>query len=184
MAKFKVNISDPEAGESRFVEIEEARAAPLLGRRLGEVIDGSLVGAPGCKLKVTGGSDKDGFPMRPDVHGGVRVQVIVTGGVGFRPSRGGERRRKTLRGSVITEDIVQVNTQIVKPEPEPKPEEAKPEEPGRVWKQDIGKKEKKPKPEEAKPEEPEKGEKKTSRAKKVSEEPEGKKPRKSAKPKG
>jgi len=166
MAKFKVNISDPEAGESRFVEIEEARAAPLLGRRLGEVIDGSVVGAPGYRLRVTGGSDKDGFPMRPDVHGGVRVQVIVTGGVGFRPSRGGERRRKTLRGSVITEDIVQVNTQIVKPEPEPKP------------------KPKKPKPEEAKkPEEPEKGEKKTSRAKKVSEEPEGKKPRKSAKPK-
>ena len=113
MAKFKVIISDPETGKSRSVETEGARAVPLVGRKLGEVIDGSVVGMGGHKLQLTGGSDKDGFPMRPNVHGGVRVSVILSEGVGFKPSREGERQRKTLRGNVITEDIVQINMKVV-----------------------------------------------------------------------
>jgi small subunit ribosomal protein S6e len=113
MAKFKIVISDPETGKSESVESEETRAVPLIGRKLGEVIDGSMVGMTGYKLRITGGSDKDGFPMRPNVHGGVRTSVILTEGVGFHPSRGGERRRKTLRGKTITEDIIQINMKIV-----------------------------------------------------------------------
>ena len=113
MAKFKIVISDPETGTSKSVESEGSRAAPLIGRKLGDVIDGAVVGMSGYKLKITGGSDKDGFPMRPNVHGGVRAGVILTEGVGFHPSREGERRRKTLRGKTITEDIIQVNMKIV-----------------------------------------------------------------------
>ncbi|MEM2936752.1 MAG: 30S ribosomal protein S6e [Candidatus Bathyarchaeia archaeon] len=113
MPKFKVIISDPETGRSKSLEMEETRSALLVGRKLGEVIDGSVVGMPSYKLQITGGSDKDGFPMRHDVHGGVRVNVIVGEGTGFRPSSKGERRRKALRGNVITEDIIQVNMKIV-----------------------------------------------------------------------
>jgi len=122
MAKFKVIISDPETGKSRFVEVEGAQVVPLIGRKLGEVIDGSVVKVSGYKLKITGGSDKDGFPMRPNVHGGVRVRAILSEGVGFHPSQRGERQRKTLRGDVITEDIVQINVKIVeKPKKAEKP---------------------------------------------------------------
>ena len=113
MAKFKIIISDPETGESRPIEMEGSRAVPIIGRKLGDVIDGSVVGMPGHSLRITGGSDKDGFPMRPNVHGGARVSVIVSGGVGFRSSQRGERRRKTLHGNVITEEIVQINMKIV-----------------------------------------------------------------------
>ncbi len=113
MAKFKIIISDPETGKSRSVEVEGTRAVPLIGRKLGEEIDGSVVGMSGHRLQITGGSDKDGFPMRPDVHGGVRISVIVSEGVGFQPSQRGERQRKTLRGNVITEEVVQVNMKIV-----------------------------------------------------------------------
>jgi small subunit ribosomal protein S6e len=112
MAKFKIVISDPETGKSKSVESEGTRAVPLIGRKLGDVIDGSVVGMAGHKLKITGGSDKDGFPMRPNVHGGVRTSVMLTEGVGFHPSRGGERRRKTLRGKTITEDIIQINMKV------------------------------------------------------------------------
>jgi small subunit ribosomal protein S6e len=59
-----------------------------------------------------GGSDKDGFPMRPSVHGGVRRRVILSGGVGFNPQNRGMRKRKTIRGNVITDEIVQVNMKI------------------------------------------------------------------------
>ncbi|UCC57775.1 MAG: 30S ribosomal protein S6e [Candidatus Bathyarchaeum sp.] len=113
MAKFKVIISDPETGKSQFVEVEETQAVPLIGRKLGEVIDGAAVKLSGSKLMITGGSDKDGFPMRPNIHGGVRVGAILSGGVGFHPSKPGERRRKTLRGNVITEAIVQISMKIV-----------------------------------------------------------------------
>jgi len=113
MAKFKIILSDPEAGTSQMVELEGSRAVPLVGRRLGDLIDGTAVGMAGHKLRITGGSDKDGFPMRPDIHGGVKTRVVIAGGVGFHSHRHGERRRKTLRGSVITEEIFQVNMKIV-----------------------------------------------------------------------
>jgi len=113
MAKFKVIISDPENGTSKVVELEEARALPLIGKKIGETLDGSIVDLPGHKVQITGGSDKDGFPMRANVHGGVRRQVILSGGVGFNPKHEGERIRKTVRGNVITEEVVQVNLKIV-----------------------------------------------------------------------
>lgn len=113
MAKFKVIVSDPDDGTSKTVELEDARAVPLIGKRIGDVIDGSVVGLPGFKVQITGGSDKDGFPMRPNVHGGVRRSVVLSGGVGFNPKNEGERRRKRVRGNVITDEIVQVNMKIV-----------------------------------------------------------------------
>lgn len=128
MARFKVIVSDPETGVSKAVEVEGARAVPLIGRRIGETVDGSVVGLSSNKLRITGGSDKDGFPMRPNIHGGVRARAILSGGVGFHSKQQGERRRKTLRGNVITEEIVQVNMKIVeKPKKAIKPEDAKKE---------------------------------------------------------
>jgi len=122
MAKFKVIISDSN-GTSKSVELEDARAVPIIGKKIGDIIDGSVVGLPGHKLQITGGSDKDGFPMRPDVHGGVRRSVVLSSGVGFNPNKKGERRRKTVRGNVITEEITQVNMRIVE-KPKAKKSEA------------------------------------------------------------
>jgi small subunit ribosomal protein S6e len=128
MAKFKVIISDPENGTSKVVELEESRAAPLVGKRIGEIIEGALVDMAGSKLQIVGGSDKDGVPMRPSVHGGVRRNVILSGGVGFNPKKTGERKRKTVRGNVITDEIIQVNTKIVE-KPKSKEQKATPEKP-------------------------------------------------------
>jgi small subunit ribosomal protein S6e len=123
MAKFKVIISDPETGKSRSIEVEGTQAVPLIGRKLGEVIDGYVAKMRGHKLKITGGSDKDGFPMRPNIHGGVRIGAILSEGVGFHPSQKGERQRKTLRGNVITEEIVQINIKVVEKPKKPKKRE-------------------------------------------------------------
>ena len=120
MAKFKVIVSDPETGTSKTVELQEARASPLIGRRIGEVMDGAAVDLPAHKIQIMGGSDKDGFPMRPSVHGGVRRSIVLSGGVGFNPTNEGMRRRKTIRGNVITDEIVQINAKIVE-----KPKQAK-----------------------------------------------------------
>ena len=122
MAKFKIIISDPDLGTSKTVELEETRTVPLIGRRVGEVLDGAIVGLSGHKVQITGGSDKDGFPMRPSVHGGVRRKIILGGGVGFNPKDEGQRRRKMVRGNVITDEIVQINMKIME-----KPKKAKEE---------------------------------------------------------
>ncbi|MDR2720379.1 MAG: 30S ribosomal protein S6e [Nitrososphaerota archaeon] len=125
MAKFKVIISDPTDGKSKVVEVEEARATPFIGKKLGEIIDGIVVDMPATKLQILGGSDADGVPMRGDVHGGIRRRVVLSEGAGFNPKREGERRRKTVRGNTITDEIVQINIKIV--EQTAKPAEAKTE---------------------------------------------------------
>ena len=130
MAKFKIIVGDPETGKSQSLEVEGARAVPLIGRKLREVLDGSVIGMGGHKMQITGGCDKDGFPMRPNIHGGVRAGVVLSEGVGFHPSLEGERRRKTIRGNVITEEIVQINMKIVeKPKKAEKPEKPEKEKP-------------------------------------------------------
>jgi small subunit ribosomal protein S6e len=126
MAKFKVIVSDPQSGTSKVVELEEARAAPFIGRRLGETLDGSAVDLPAHTVQILGGSDKDGVPMRGNVHGGVRRRVVLSGGAGFSPKNSGERKRKTVRGNIITDEIVQINMKIV--ERPAKPAEAKTEQ--------------------------------------------------------
>jgi small subunit ribosomal protein S6e len=124
MAKFKVIVSDPQAGTSKVVEVEEARATPFIGRKIGETLDGAVVDMPATKLQIMGGSDKDGVPMRPNVHGGVRRQVVLSGGAGFNPKRDGERRRKAVRGNIITDEIVQLNVRIVDQPKKPKESKA------------------------------------------------------------
>jgi len=113
MAKFKVIISDPTDGKSKVVEVEEVRAAPFIGKKLGEIIDGIIVDMPATKLQILGGSDTDGVPMRGDVHGGNRRQVVLSEGAGFNPKREGERRRKAVRGNIITDEIAQINLKII-----------------------------------------------------------------------
>lgn len=130
MAKFKVIVSDPETGTSKVVELEEARAAPLIGRKIGETIDGTVVDLPAHKVQLMGGSDKDGVPMRGNVHGGVRRAVVLSGGAGFSPKKKGERRRKTVRGSIITDEIVQINMKIAE-KPAGKAAEPKAQEPAK-----------------------------------------------------
>jgi small subunit ribosomal protein S6e len=130
MAKFKVIVSDPQAGTSKVVELEEARAASFIGRRIGEIIDGAVVDLPAHKVQIMGGSDKDGIPMRGNVHGGVRRSVILSGGAGFNPKSKGERKRKTVRGSNITDEIVQINMKITE-KPAPKATVAKASQPAK-----------------------------------------------------
>ena len=131
MAKFKVIVSDPQTGTSKVIELEESRAAPFIGRKIGEVLDGAAVDMPATKVQIMGGSDKDGVPMKPNVHGGVRRRVVLSGGVGFKAKRGGERKRKAVRGNILTDEIVQINMKIVEHPSKPKEvkAEAKPQVP-------------------------------------------------------
>jgi small subunit ribosomal protein S6e len=106
-------VSDPSTGKSQKVELEDGRMTPLLGKRIGEVVDGSVANMAGYKLKITGGTDKDGIPMRSDIHGSAKSHVILSGGVGFHPKTGGERKRKVIRGNTISMESNFINLAVV-----------------------------------------------------------------------
>ncbi len=113
--EFKVVISDPETGKAYQKVVSGANANKLIGKEIGDVINGTLVDLPpDYELQITGGTDKDGFPMRPDIPGGVRKRILLSGGVGYRPKEKGVRKRKMVRGRMITRDIVQINMKVVK----------------------------------------------------------------------
>ena len=110
----KVVVADPESGKAYQVEAEEARSRSLFTLRIGDKFDGEVVGLSGFELQITGGTDKDGFPMRFDVVGSRRARILIAGGVGFNPKRDGERKRRLVRGDAVSPDIAQLNTKVVK----------------------------------------------------------------------
>lgn len=106
---FKVVVSDKAI--SHQIEVEDGKE--LNGLAIGDEFDGSIVGLDGYTLKITGGSDKNGFTMKKDVSGTRRIKSLLSGGVGYKPIGKGVKRRKTVRGNTIAEDIVQINTVVV-----------------------------------------------------------------------
>jgi len=123
LAQFKLVISDPK-GRTITQDLKDRSAQPLLGSRIGGELDASVIGVSGGKLKITGGSDKSGTPMRADVHGGVKKYVLLSTGVG---NRGEERVRKLVRGNMVTEEIYQLNCMLVEGALPEKSAEAAPE---------------------------------------------------------
>ena len=112
MPQFKLVISDIN-GKSITQELKDRTAQPLLGSKIGDIIDSSVIGVSGGRMKITGGSDKSGAPMRPDVHGGVKKYVLLSRGIGMKNTRKGNRIRKLVRGKMVTEEIYQLNCLLV-----------------------------------------------------------------------
>ncbi len=113
MADFRVTVSDSKSKLAYQVAVTGQAANKLIGKNIGDVISGDITGMAGYTLKVTGGTDKDGFAMRGDLPGPARRKILVAGGTGYVPQADGEKRRKSMRGREISSDISQVNTVIV-----------------------------------------------------------------------
>ncbi len=107
MVELKLVISEKEKSYARAAP--DAQATSLLGRRIGESVGGDALGLPGYTLKITGGTDKSGFPLRPDLPGARQARILVGTGMGFHAPRRGMRKRRTFRGNTVSEDTVQVN---------------------------------------------------------------------------
>jgi small subunit ribosomal protein S6e len=140
---FRIVVSEPKSKKAWQIEKD---VPSLIGKKIGEKFDGSLLGLTGFTLQITGGSDKDGFPMRPDLEGIIRKKALLTKGVGFRGikkirkvkyKRKGMKKRKYIRGNTISESIIQVNCKVLEGEGnipmilgiKPKEEEKKEETP-------------------------------------------------------
>ncbi len=101
-------------GQSYQLEIDENKKTALTGLKIGETFSGDVIGLNGYTLEITGGSDADGFPMRPGIPGPGRHRRILKTGVGIRSEeRDGVRRRKGVRGNTVSVDTAQLNVKVV-----------------------------------------------------------------------
>ncbi len=112
MVEFKVVVSDPKNGRAYNVDASGGAAGSIVGKRIGDEIDAGTLGLAGYKILITGASDRTGIAAKKGIPGAGRRKLLLAGGIGFHPVMDGERRRKTVRSSEITQDFVQINAQV------------------------------------------------------------------------
>ncbi len=123
-----MTISDPETKSTYKMELSGARANKLVGLGIGDSLEGEAIGLDDYTLFITGGSDKDGVAMRRDLPGTIRKRLLLSGGVGYHPRKKGIRRRKSVRGRVISAETGQINLVVAKSGKKPLSEILKAEE--------------------------------------------------------
>jgi small subunit ribosomal protein S6e len=119
MVEFKVVVNDTQSGKSYNIPVSGHHANSLIGKKINDEVDGIFVSLPGYKLQITGGTDKDGFPMRHDVPGSTRRRLLLSKGLGYQPKERGKREKKSVRGNTINQETVQVNMKVMKPGAKP-----------------------------------------------------------------
>merc|ERR1712014_149751 len=117
-AKMKLNISYPANGSQKLVEIDDERKLRVfMDRRMGQEVPGDSVGDEfkGYIFKITGGNDKQGFPMKQGVMHPTRVRLLLSAGHScYRPRKTGERKRKSVRGCIVAMDLAVLALAVVK----------------------------------------------------------------------
>lgn len=115
----KLNIANPATGAQKKIDIDdENRLRVFNDKRMAEEVLGDELGDEfkGYVFKIMGGNDKQGFPMRQGVLVNRRVKLLLRRGMPcYRPKRKGERRRKAVRGCIVsTQDLAVISLVIVK----------------------------------------------------------------------
>jgi len=120
----KINIAYPQHGTQKSLEVgTEAATEKVLqtvfDKKVGQEFDASGLDPQlkGYVLRITGGQDKCGFPMKQGVLTNSRVKLLLkVGTLGFQAHRGrnGERKRRTIRGCIVAADIALLNCVVVK----------------------------------------------------------------------
>lgn len=114
----KLNISYPATGCQKLIDFEdEKKLRVFYEKRMASEVDASGLGDEwkGYVVRISGGNDKQGFPMKQGVLTTGRVRLLLSKGHScFRPRRSGERRRKSVRGCIVDAQLSVLNLVIVK----------------------------------------------------------------------
>ncbi len=100
-------VSDPKTRKAYSKKIDNA--AVFLGKKIGESVELGLIGLDGYTAQITGGSDKEGFPMKPDMAGSNRREIYAV-----TNAKKGIRQKIRRRGNVVTNEISQLNLKVTK----------------------------------------------------------------------
>jgi small subunit ribosomal protein S6e len=109
--EMKFVVSDQKSGKAYTASAEQEL---FIGKKIGEIIKLDEIGLAGYEAKITGGSDKQGFPMSVSLVGSVRKKIFTTDALGFNATKKGERKKVTVRGSAISPETAQVNLVVTK----------------------------------------------------------------------
>jgi small subunit ribosomal protein S6e len=110
---FRIVISEPKNGKAYQVELKEPGSSKFLGKRIGDRIEADILGLPGYVVQITGGSDREGFPMRSDLPGVKRKRLLVASGTGYHADSLGKKKRKSIRGREISSEVGQINVKVI-----------------------------------------------------------------------
>jgi len=115
----KLNIAYPPTGAQKCIEIDdEKKLRAFYDKRMSQEVDGvEALGEQykGYVFKITGGNDKQGFPMKQGVLTNTRVRLLLRANTTcYKPRRDGERRRKSVRGCIVGSDISVLHLVVVK----------------------------------------------------------------------
>lgn len=105
----QLNISFPATGCQKLIDIDdEKKLRVFYEKRMGQEVPADSIGDEwkGYVVRVAGGNDKQGFPMKQGVITNGRVRLLLsTGHSCYRPRRTGERKRKSVRGCVVDSNL-------------------------------------------------------------------------------
>jgi len=99
--------------DGQTFQTEKDETIQLAGKEIGEEFEGGIIGLSGYTLKITGGSDKSGIPMRKTIEGSERKRIMIGEGQGINEDEDGVRRRKSVRGKRVSDEIQQLNTTVI-----------------------------------------------------------------------
>lgn len=114
----KLNIAYPATGCQKLIEVDDDRKLrPFYDKRMAAECSAESLGDEwkGYLVRISGGNDKQGFPMKQGVMTNGRVRLLLSKGHScYRPRRSGERRRKSVRGCIVDAQLSVLNLVIVK----------------------------------------------------------------------
>jgi len=114
----KLNISNPATGAQKLIDIEdEKKLRPFMDKRISQEVDASCLGDEwkGYVVRISGGNDKQGFPMKQGILTNNRVRLLMRRGTScYRERRSGERRRKSVKGCVVDGNLSVLALVVVK----------------------------------------------------------------------
>eukprot|EP00118_Oscarella_pearsei_P024620 m.306441 g.306441 ORF g.306441 m.306441 type:complete len:245 (+) comp41241_c0_seq1:396-1130(+) len=114
----KLNIAFPATGCQKLFEIDdEHKVRPFYDKRISTEVSAECLGDEwkGYVFRITGGNDKQGFPMKQGVLTNGRVRLLLKKGHScYRPRRKGERKRKSVRGCIVDSNLSVLSLTIVK----------------------------------------------------------------------
>merc|ERR1712100_584889 len=114
----KLNIAWPETGAQKSIDIDDdKKLLPFFDKRISQEVALDSLGDEfvGYRARITGGNDKQGFPMMQGVLTPDRVRLLLRkGSKCCRQRRTGEMKRKSVRGCIVSQELSVLNLVLVK----------------------------------------------------------------------